>query len=110
MTIALEQLATGDVVDRNFQALAELVIDTGGRSVGVRWGSGNATFASSITAPVTITHGLGHAPVFVVAITTNGSIGYVVGAKGATTVALTAYVTFNTAVTGTFSFDWLAVG
>jgi hypothetical protein len=66
--INLENLLDGSIADRNFQALARLGIDTGGQSVGIRFGVATLSWtASTDSAVLTVTHGLGRTPVVVVA-------------------------------------------
>lgn len=65
MTIALEHTADSNpAIDRNFEKLKTLVIDTGGVSVSQRAGSQVVTWpgGSPITNTATVTHGLDHAP------------------------------------------------
>lgn len=65
MTVSLEQLADGSVADRNFQALARVVLDTGGITAGVRFGTVTFTFTSSnVSATETVDHGLGVVPIY----------------------------------------------
>jgi hypothetical protein len=66
MTIALEQLADGSIADRNFQTLARLVLDTGGITAGVRFGTVTFTWtAAAASATMTVAHGLGRTPIAV---------------------------------------------
>jgi hypothetical protein len=70
--IALEQLADGSISDRNFQTLARLVLDTGGLSAGVRFGTGTLTWpgGSPFTNTLPLAHGLGRIPTIAVATAT----------------------------------------
>lgn len=111
MTIALEQLADGSVSDRNFQRLMSLVLDTGGRSVGIRFGTGTATWTAAVSsAAVTIPHGLGRTPVAVFLSTRNPLVGYAASSIGATSFVATGFETANLAITTTNTFDWLVIG
>src|SRR4051812_22826886 len=66
--INLENLLDGSIADRNFQALARLVLDTGGRSIGIRFGAATITWpGGSPFATVAVTHGLSRTPVVVFA-------------------------------------------
>lgn len=67
MTISLENLGDGSVADRNFLKLAQLVVDAGGRSIGIRFGSDSLTWPAAGTSSntKTITHGLGRTPIVV---------------------------------------------
>lgn len=109
--ISLEQLADGSVSDRNFQRLMQLVPDTGGRALGVRWGSSSATWtAARDAADVTIPHGLGRAPVFVKAVSRTVLLEYALVSEDETEFVLRGYHTPGTTISGTFNFLWVAVG
>lgn len=76
--ISLEPVdRTLGAVSRNFDKLKRLVVDTGGRSIGIRFGTGTWTWpAGSAKSGVTVvSHGLGRTPivVFVCGATLNGS-------------------------------------
>jgi hypothetical protein len=112
--ISLEQLVDGSASDRNFQKLMSLVLDTGGRSVGIRFGTGSVSFtASAASTEYTVAHGLGRTPV-----TAYATFRHATG----TTLVFTAYVStltsttigvsaaVSSAVTGSLSVDWLVFG
>lgn len=115
--IALEHLADGSVSDRNFQKLMSLVIDTGGLSVGIRFGSGTVTWAGATPfATVSVTHGLGATPKAVM-ICDNGlgtlaQIAVFSASAGATTFTAAAEPTDSSspAASTTRGFYWVAVG
>src|SRR4051812_14654890 len=68
VNIDLEHIHTDDgALARNFDKLRALVPDTGGHSIGIRFGTQTLTWAGGTTrtgSPV-ISHGLGKAPVVV---------------------------------------------
>lgn len=109
--IALEHLADGSVSDRNFQALMRLVLDTGGQSVGARFGSNAVTFTASATSnTVGVTHGLGRLPVacFVSVGTANNlRVGW--SSLSSTGFNVTGHSAIG-AVSGDLTFSWLVIG
>lgn len=116
MTGALEHVADGDWngVGRNFQKLMSLLPDTGGRSVGIRFGSDAVTWAggSRTTAANPITHGLGRTPVAVLLTSSTSNMEMSASALGATTFSATGNTMDGTSpVNGTArTFYWLVVG
>lgn len=111
--IALEHISPEDwnAVDRMRQTLNALVLDTGGRSVGIRFGVGTATWtASAFSAAVVIPHGLGRAPVVAFAGSQNALNGYSVSGVGATNMSVTGFRTDNVSVTGSAGFFWVVFG
>lgn len=115
--IALEHLADGTISDRNFQALARLVPDTGGRSVAMRFGNVTLTWsASTASGNQTPAHGLpaGLTPINVQL--TPRSIPFAAGvtvtakctARGTSTITINAEA--SSSVTGSVVVDWMAVG
>jgi hypothetical protein len=107
--ISLEHLADGSLADRNFLTLTKLVLDTGGKSIGVRFGTSSATWtASAQSANKAIAHGLGHAPVAVMMTGYNNLIWANVS-RDATNIVI-AGISPGGAITGTFNVDWLAIG
>lgn len=113
MGIALERLEDNSVTDRNFLTLAEIVVDTGGQSVGVRFGANSATWSASPTsATKTIAHGLGRTPgaVFVSATGTGFLLYSEASASNSTNIFISGTDTRNTSLTGTFAFYWLVIG
>jgi hypothetical protein len=110
MTIALEHLADNSPADRNFRRLAQLMPNTGGKSIGIRFGSSSATWTAAVlSAAVTIPHGLGIAPGYVGIQTQSQLFDFKVTAD-ATNLTVTGYRTDNTAVSATINFYWLACG
>lgn len=80
MSINLEHTADDNpAIDRNFEKLKSLVIDTGGESAGIRFGMATLTFpgGTSIFTPDTVPHGLGITPevAFATAVHSNVFIG-----------------------------------
>lgn len=111
MTISLDPLGDGSVSDRNFQKLMSLVLDTGGRSVGIRFGTATATWTASATsATVTIPHGLGKIPGFVTYGSKNTPFEYATASVDATNISTVGYQTAGTVVTGTLTFYWVVLG
>jgi hypothetical protein len=119
--ISLENiLGRGEAaIQRNFDKLARLVIDTGGRSIGIRFGSGTFTWpgASAFSNVATVPHGLGRAP-GAVFITGSSNAGlnafpdFSVFSFGATTFAAQAGTVDaqNPLNTATTNFYWIAIG
>ena len=115
MGINLETLADNSKADRNFRKLAQLVLDTGGQDVGVRFGTGTATWpgGSQFTNTVTITHGLGRTPIAVVCtcITGGAAIGaYQAFGYTSTTFAVKAQAVDGGTTAGSQTFAWVAIG
>jgi hypothetical protein len=111
MSLSLQDLADNSVSDRNFRKLAQLVIDTGGKDIGLRWGTGTAVFTAAVFTPtVTIAHGLGKTPVVAFTQTQSGLIDYAVTGFTATNLSVVGFSTNNVAVTATLSFYWIVVG
>lgn len=114
MTISLEQLADGSLSDRNFQKLMRLVLDTGGVTAGARWGIATLSFtASTDSATLSVTHGLGTTPIVAVATSYNAAaFGKIPNCNtfsyAATTFSLNGEV--KTAFTGTATVGWVAIG
>ena len=111
--IPLEQLRDGTVTDRNFQKLMSLVMDTGGQSVGIRFGSDSVTWngASPTSPATTVTHGLGSKPVCVL-LTSTGSTNAVYSTATPTTTSMDITATTrdgSTPANGTQRFFYWAV-
>lgn len=116
MTVQLENLADGSVSDRNFQALARLVLDTGGRSIGIRFGT-NSTVdwaASKDSSTATVTHGLGKTPIVVLCqFHDTGSLttSPVANVGGLTSTQFSIAGHNDTAITATdVPFFWVVIG
>lgn len=111
--IALDHIADGDwqAVERLRLALQSLVVDTGGQSIGVRFGTSTATWTAAATTPgVTIPHGLARSPIYAHASTRTSLLEYAVTSRDATNIVVTGFVTMNTAFTGSATFDWVVIG
>lgn len=119
MSIALEHIAPNDWsgVQRLVEALGNLVLDTGGRSLGIRAGVVAVTFpgAGSISNLATVTHGLGRTPLAVVVTADGTAQGTVITADvrsiGATTFVVAAE--FNNLFVpggGGLNVYWIAIG
>lgn len=69
MTISLEHVLGDEVVRRNFERLAALALDTGGESVGIRFGTATVTWAgaSGTSGTLVVSHGLGTTPLVTLA-------------------------------------------
>lgn len=113
--ISLEKLLDNSVAARNFLKLARLVLDTGGKSIGIRFGTGSIAFAASTdsTQPCIVLHGLGKAPQVIFA-TNKGASGYTkIAAFTTDIVTSTSFQVFAripSATTGTLDFYWIAIG
>src|SRR3954469_23599935 len=98
-------LELGGILDpqlqRNMQLIDQRLIDTGGRSVGVRFG---ATGAINAGTNATITHGLGKAPVAVFTQTATGQVVLGLDLGGAPTFRAT-----NASATNTTGY-WMVIG
>jgi hypothetical protein len=74
MTVPLDWV-TDPTIQRNFDRLRELAVDTGGQSVGIRFGTGSVAYPGgddNFPSEV-VTHGLGTTPV--VALVTSAGAG-----------------------------------
>lgn len=112
MTISLEQLHDNSPADRNFHKLAQLVLDTGGKTIGIRFGTGSVTFTASTTsATQTIAHGLAKVPQYIAcqALDSSGAI-TVRPVSGADAVNFQAVGRTASAVTGAATFYWAVIG
>lgn len=116
MRSPLEPIQPGDWdgVQRLVDLLSRLLIDVGGRSIGVRFGSGTLTFpgGSPSTSTVTVNHGLGRTPVAVcVCNEFLGSIGSVNTLTSTTFQTLGFTVDGSSPGAGTGApFYWIAIG
>lgn len=117
--INLENLLDGSISDRNFQALARLVVDTGGQSINIRCGTDTWTFpGGSARSNVKVTsHGLGRTPiaVFVCGAQLNGLNETVAGETGTwTTTQFSSQAGFVQGFApgagATLGFSWVAIG
>lgn len=96
------------------ERLAMSAIDTGGRSIKLRWGTGTLTFAASTdSAHVTVTHGMGSAPVAVAPIassapTFNDIPRFNVDAFTSTTFGINGQK--SVANSTSVNFLWIAIG
>jgi hypothetical protein len=100
------------LADLNFKKLMEIVLDTGGKTVGVRFAldAGVVFSGGTASAGKSVTHGLGKAPVVV--LCGCSQTGVVVTADSATfsSTSFTATGYFAAGATGTFKFSWVAIG
>lgn len=111
-----EYLSDGawDVARRLFATVFRLLIDTGGQSVGIRFGSSALTFAASTnSASTTIPHGLGRLPIVVLALPfSSPAFGKIptlnLSSSDATSIVLNGEI--GTAHTGSISFSWAVIG
>lgn len=116
MTIALENLSDGSVSDRNFQALMRLVLDTGGKTVGIRFGAATLTWAggTQFSNGLTVTHGLGKTPIGVLATANLGTLAGVAAwatTPGATTFTLQGWDPAGSPGAGaTDKVFWVVIG
>lgn len=116
MSISFEvvELHDGSVdaaaLQRNINKLASLLFDTGGKSLGFRIGRGTVTFPTATQSnTLAVSHGLGRAPVVVLATCAQGSgVTYATTAYTATTFS--AQGQFYSALTGNNDFVWVAIG
>lgn len=109
MTISLEQLRDGSVSDRNFQTLMRLVLDTGGLTIGMRFGTTTLTFtASTVSATATINHGLGSAPIAVLLGSRDALMQPGCFARSGTQLSINGL--YNSSVSTTAAVDWVAIG
>lgn len=114
--IALEFPGDGGVLDRNVGRLMSLVPDTGGQTIGLRFGTQTLTWPGSTTTTgsETITHGLGATPVVVLVGIQAESVAVMSWANnvGATTFTVAARTGDGTspAADTTCTLAWLAIG
>lgn len=114
--IALEHIAPEDwaAVERVRQALQSLVVDTGGQSIGVRFGAASVTWpgGSPFSTAKTVTHGLGRTPVTVLTTPNNSPSTCYVDTVGATTFNITLHTDDGSspAAATTRTVYWLVIG
>lgn len=113
--LALERLLDGSITARNFQKLQQLVIDTGGQSVGMRFGTTSVTWpggAQATNVPA-VDHGLGRTPV-VALLTPLNSTNLVLSVMSVTATQITvqgATRDESSPVLGTTrTVHWLVIG
>jgi hypothetical protein len=101
-----------DGVQQNFDAISQLSIDTGGQSVGLRFGSAVvSTPGAAAFFDVTVSHGLGTTPVVVVGNTDHGN--YYVSTFTYTATQFTArcgHKNDTVVDPGDFNLRWIAIG
>lgn len=102
-------------VQRNFDKLVATLIDTGGQSVGIRFGTDTLSFsAAAASATKTITHGLGKTPVAVFAMSDLSTEYIVINSIAAsftdTQFQVKAQTASGSSITQTPRFYWLAIG
>jgi hypothetical protein len=101
-------------VQGNFDWLLKRFLDTGGRSAGIRFGSGTLTWpgGSAFTNATSVTHGLGTTPAAVLVTGSGGATLVTANTVGATTFnALGCTIDGSTpAASTTITFYWLAIG
>lgn len=97
---------------QKFDRIAQALIGTGGKSVELRFGADVATFtASTGSGIVTVTHGLGRAPVAVFALADTNAVNVFAQKNGAATTTTVPFsLTSLTAHTGNVTFYWFAIG
>lgn len=114
MTIRLDQIPVDDwdALNRAVDTLRALVLDTGGKSLGLRVGVGSGTWtASNLAADATVLHGLGRVPVAAGAWPINVTgIGWSVMSWNATNIVVRGFGTSGSSFSGTFNFAWAAIG
>jgi hypothetical protein len=119
MSINLQDLADNSVSDRNFRKLAQLVIDTGGKDIGIRWGSGTWTWpgGQAASSATVVTHGLGRTPVLVGVFSNQDQGATEVIIPEAFSYTSTQFSTRGVSRVGTLygagttaTFVWLAIG
>jgi hypothetical protein len=104
-----------DGVQRNLDALAQAVIDSGEQSAGIRAGQVALTWAAALNSGVaTVTHGLGRVPVAVTATVKDpsGGTGQIPQPSpfNFTTTTFQIYAEVRVAFTGTQTITWIAYG
>lgn len=119
MTIALEHIADGSVVARNFELLMGLVPDTGGVSVSIRYGRVSAAGAILAGQGFTVTKGAAglytinqtwpRAPVVIASLGSTSSITGIAVTPDPTTAGF-GIATFNGAGLINAMFQWFAIG
>lgn len=109
--IKLEHLADGSVTDRNFVKLAGLVLDTGGQSVGLRFGTFSGTTSATGELTTTVAHGLARTPGAVL-LTSNSSSGTQITARAINLTATTfdVYVVRSAAAAVAVGGYWAVIG
>lgn len=115
MTVALPHFEDDDARRANFEALLRRLIDTGGLSVGMRFGTKDATFsAASNTGNVTVTHGLAKTPAYLNVFPTFGTVSvvpnYISGSRNATTFQFRLDTRNGSAISATLSCFWIVIG
>lgn len=102
-------------VERNFDLLRSLVVDTGGTSVALRFGTATLTYtAAAVSAATTVAHNLGTTPEFIGSIGTAGTkrhiVNYVSSTRTTTGFDLISETADGAAMSGSISVFWLAIG
>lgn len=100
-------------IQRNFDKLKRAVIDTAGRTVGIRWGTAAFTWPGSTSVHTSsVDHGLGRPPVIVLATNADDNTAGLTRTYGYTDTSFTLDVIAPANVTtGTGdTYRWLAIG
>lgn len=113
--IPLESVRDGSIIDRNFQKLRNLVIDTAGKTLGIRFGVSSVTFTASATsATATVTHGLGKTPGYIGLTPVSSASWYVLrylsGSRNSTSFQVSGRTIDGTTPSLTASFFWMVIG
>lgn len=103
-----------DGTQRNFEVIAKSMVETGGRSIGVRFGSTTVVFAAAPEATKAVSHGLGKTPVaaFAFPVLATTQTLFCSARTGASATSITFQFNTDNAVnfTGTVTFYWLVLG
>lgn len=116
MTPALPlPLHDGENTQAIFDLIAKSAIDTGGRSIKLRFGTSSVTFTASPTsAQVTIAHGMGSTPTLAAGFARTPTNARVTvqesAAASATNIFLTGFISDAVASSVTQSIYWIAIG
>lgn len=113
--IDLELLTDGTATARNFDKLRTLLIDTGGQSIGLRFGSDSLSFAASaVSVTRTVNHGLAKIPQAILVLPTLGTeyivANYVGASRNDVSFQVSGQTNSGSAITADLGFFWVAIG
>lgn len=109
MTLPLIQVPDHDI-QFNFDEIAKRFLDTGGRALKMRSGTGTISIVANNSGNATVTHGLGSTPSVVVATTDQVNWFASNDSFGASTFRVQVREYQAAVVTVTVTYYWLAIG
>lgn len=111
--LGFEAVSDVAAAQRNFDTLTRTMLETGGVSASIRFGTKSVSTSASTTGTASVTHGMGATPLLVVATALNSTGGLTnvcVDTIGATTFNTSIKFTDGVARTTSITVGWIAIG